>query len=327
MNALPKAIERMAREADQAEAALQAQMSATVEVPVFAPAPASQPAPTEPPQGVAPAPAPTEPVAPTPAPVAEPWEQRYKSLQGLFNRTTAELQASNKTLESQTVQLREEVSRLMQAQARAQEKPPERAPVEPKDVENFGSDMIEMVQRYAERVFQGLATQFGQEIGSVKARVDAIEQAVTGVSQRTDLNLEQQFYATLTALVPNWETVNATQPWLDWLSETDPVYGVPRQAALDAAFKALDPQRTANVFRAHLQSIKVTTPESLVNQTAPTSVAPSAPQPPAPRPIITQKFVETFYNDVARGRYVKREDERQRIEAEINSAAAEGRIR
>lgn len=37
--------------------------------------------------------------------------------------------------------------------------------------------------------------------------------------------------------------------------------------------------------------------------------------------------VTAFYNDVARGKYAGREREQERIEALINQALAEGRIR
>jgi hypothetical protein len=41
---------------------------------------------------------------------------------------------------------------------------------------------------------------------------------------------------------------------------------------------------------------------------------------------MSQKAVQTFYNDLAKGRYRGREAEAERIENEINQAAAEGRI-
>ena len=53
----------------------------------------------------------------------------------------------------------------------------------------------------------------------------------------------------------------------------------------------------------------------------------SFPQAQAAPKVVSAKFVEKFYNDMAKGRYVGREDEAAHIEAEIQTAAAAGLIR
>jgi hypothetical protein len=143
------------------------------------------------------------------------------------------------------------------------------------------------------------------------------------------VTLEQQFYAALKGLVPDWEQVNTNDNWLQWLAETDPVYGMPRQAALDNGRKNLDVQRVANVFNAFKAAHPVKQQDSLASQVAPTTVASPAPVTPVAtqKPILAAKFIEKFYSDQAKGRYVGREAEMNRLEAEINQAAAEGRIR
>lgn len=316
--ALPKAIQRQAEEAAAAEAALSQQVQPT-EVVMTDP---SQLTPANDPQSAAPQP--VEPPPPAPAP-AEDWQQKYKSLQGMFAQKTGELQAQNRQYESQLSQMQKQIEVLMQA--RKQDEAKEKPAADPKDVENFGADLIEMVQRYAERVFQSMATQFGGKATELDGRVAALEQQVTGVAQRTNSTLEQQFYATLNTLVPDWEQVNQDQRWLSWLAETDPVYGAARQAALDAAHQQMDVQRVANVFKAFKSAHPVKPQSSLANQVAPNGAAASAPAPAGARPILTSKFVEKFYGDVAKGRYLGREAEAAQIEAEINQAAAEGRIR
>lgn len=326
---LPKAIEREARQAqaaqEQLQLSLQAQEAATapavdqtqvqaVEVPT--PAPTQQAAPAAPVQEVQKDPEQT-------------WEQRYRSLQGHSNRVMAELNAANKARESEAAQLRQQVEQLtlLVQKSQAPDKPAEKPAADPRDVENFGAEMIEMVQRYAERVFQSLGAQFGARIEALEKHVKGIEHGVTSVSERTDATLKEQFWVTLATLVPDWEAINASDGWLNWLSEIDPVYGVARQAALEAAFNALSAERVANVFRAYLQTVKTPKPESLENQLAPTSVAPALPSAPAPAPVVTQKFVENFYNDVARGKYAKTPELAAQIEADIQRAAREGRIR
>jgi hypothetical protein len=126
--------------------------------------------------------------------------------------------------------------------------------------------------------------------------------------------------------VSDWQQVNTAERWLRWLEQIDPVYGVPRQAALDAAFNRLDAKRVVAIFKQFKAETRSVAP-SLESQVQPSSGgAAAAPTAPAPRPMLSSKFVTTFFNDVAKGRYRGREQEAQRLEAEIDLAAAEGRI-
>lgn len=318
--ALPKAIQRQADEAAAAEAVIAQQVQQASEVVVTDPSqlkPANE-QPSAPPAVETQAP-------PPPAPPAEDWQQKYRSLQGMFAQKTSELQSQNKQYESQLALLQQQIQAL--SQTRAQEEAKAKAEADPKDVENFGADMVDMVQRYAERVFQSMATQFGAKVADFETRLKTLEQQVTGVSDRTNLTLEQQFYATLKSLVPDWENINKDERWLAWLADVDPVYGAPRQAALDAAHQKFDVERVANVFKAFKASAPAKPQSSLANQVAPSGAAATAPIAPPAKQVLSSKFVEKFYNDLAKGRYVGREAEAASIEAEINTAAAEGRIR
>lgn len=243
----------------------------------------------------------------------------------MFAQKTGELQSQNRQYESQLSQMQKQIDAL--SQTRKQDEQKANATADPKDVENFGADLIEMVQRYAERVFQGMADQFGGKAAELDSRLAALEQQVTGVATRTNTNLEQQFYATLNTLVPDWEQVNQDSRWLAWLADIDSVYGAPRQAALDDAHQRMDVQRVANVFKAFKAAHPVKQQSSMANQVAPNGAAASSPVGPATKPILSTKFVEKFYNALAKGQYAGRETEAAQIEAEINTAAAEGRIR
>lgn len=319
--ALPKSVQRQLDEANVAEAAIAQELANAPQV-LTDPSQlnSANDAPSAP-QQLIDQPNPSNP-APQPT---EDWQQKYKSLQGMFAQKTGELQAQSKVYESQMANMQAQLAALQQT--RTQEEVKERKAADPKDIENFGADMVEMVQRYAERMFQDVAGQFGQKASEMDARISALEQQVTGVSNRTEFTLEQQFYAALNGLVPDWEKVNKDTRWLEWLAETDPVYGAQRQMALDVARKNLDAQRVANVFNAFKAAYPAKVQDSLANQVAPNGAASPAPIAPASKPIVSARLVEKFYSDVSKGRYVGREAEAARAELEINQAAAEGRIR
>lgn len=331
MSALPKAIQRQVDAAAQAEAAIAQAQADAADVLVTDPAQlvAANAEGGATPQdiGSSPAPAPAPAATPAPAP-AEDWQQKYRSLQGLFAQKSGELQGQIKLYESQFAQMQQQIDAL--SRARPPEKVDQTNPkiaVDPADDENFGADYVEMTQRYAAEVFRQMAAPFNKSLVELDARLKALEGSVTGVKESTARSLQQQFYATLKEIVPDWETINTDQRWLEWLGEQDPVYGVARQAALDAAHKAGDATRVAAIFQAFRKAHPDNPKPSLANQVAPNGAAAPAPVAAPAKQILSAKFVEKFYRDIARGAYNGKDAEVARIEAEINQAAAEGRIR
>jgi len=251
------------------------------------------------------------------------WESRYKSLQGLFNKEVPTLQN----------QVRELTQRLQEVEkAKVQEAQPKdtKPSVDPKDVENFGGDLVEMVQRVAQNILGGMAAKVDGTLNGMAQRIAALEQVVQGTTQTVAYTAEQTFFAQLSKAVPDWEAVNGDQRFLAWLGEVDPVLGANRQVALDSAQKALDARRVAaifNAFKSTLPKEPAKQSNAVEKQISPSSVAAAAPQGKPEKPVLTQKQISDFYRDVAIGKYNGRAAEEARIEKMINEAMAEGRVR
>lgn len=276
-----------------------------------------QPAPKEvEPQPQAAAPAPT-------APQPDPWEHKYKTLQGRYNSDVPKLQAQVSELKTQ---LETAIAKLEEvAKPAVQEKKPV---ADPQDVEAFGQDLVDMVQRVAERMFGGAAAEFQRQAAVFEQRLAKLEGALKGTTETVAMTAEQAFFDRLTKLVPNWEEINVNQAFLAWLAEVDPVYGQPRQAALDAAQQSLNSERAANVFKAFMATQPQAPKTNPVDkQVSPKAAASAAPTATDNKPIITQAQIKAFYDDVARGLYRGRQQEMQQVEAKINAAIAEGRVR
>lgn len=278
--------------------------------------------------GTPPAPEPTP--APAPAPVAAPttpqtpeatWEHKYKTLQGMHNRNMEAFRQRAEALEAQVASL----SQQLEA-ARKPSTPPAPPEDTTKDAEVFGTDLVDMVKRVVNSAFGGLAQQFNE-------RLSAVESHLQGTTQVVARTAEDQFLARLSAQVPDYEQVNQDADFLAWLAEVDPIYGLPRQAALTAAADARDANRVAGIFLAFKATqtpppapTPVPTPAaSLERQVAPRAGA-SAPAAPSTKPVYTSAQVDAFYRDVRRGVYRGREADAQRIEDQFNEALAEGRI-
>jgi hypothetical protein len=301
---LPKSVQR---ELDAAEA-LQAQLVAPTPAAMETPEAHAQPVVTAPP--------------PAPAPSDE-WEHKYRSLQGKYSAEVPSLMAKNKSLEAQVTALAQQVQALATAQQQA--KPPEKPVIDPRDVEQFGADLVEMVKRNSEASIIAARREFAEAASALDKRVAALEGSVSGVVEESAQTKEQRFYKELEEKVPDWRQINETPTWLRWLDVVDPVYGVPRQVALTAAHERLDYDRVIGIFKLFKEQVAV--PPTLENQVAPrtTNTAPPTTVPGQPK-FITSREIEKFYRDQARGVYASNPAEEARIAAEIDAAAAEGRV-
>lgn len=280
---------------------------------------------------------PAAPVPPTQAPAVasqpnpeeeETYQARYNALKGMYNKQVPELQQQVRDL---TARLDQAVKRLETPAPAATPTQPPAPTADPQDIEAFGEDLVNMVKRTAERMYGGAARTVETTLTKLHERLTELERRLEGTTQTATNAAELAFFDRLTKLVPNWEEINEDDRFKAWCLEVDPVYGVPRQRALAVAQNDMNADRVAAVLRAYLGTTTPTPPQRQVppveNQVSPRAVASAPPPAPANKPVITAKQVDTFYRDVAQGRYRGREPEQQRIEQVINDALAEGRIR
>lgn len=318
---LPKAIRQQVEQAAAIEATWQTPQ---------APEPAVEQTPAPEVEQVAPVETqPTEAVQQTPvSPPAPPqvdWEHRFKTLNGIYKQEVA--RAVNEQTQQATQrmqQLEEELKALRESKTQ------QPAVADPKDVEQFGIDLVEMVRRNADVAIKNAVD---QAMGSLNGRLAKLEGMLTGTSEAVVQNAEALFTTKLTALVPNWEAINQSQEWLNWLGEVDPVYGLPRQAALDNAANAKSAERVAAIFKSFLATITPPAKKAqqrnseLESQVAPAKSGSMEVSTQTQVAYITEKDIKQFYEDVRRGRYRGREVDQAKREAEIDQAIAAGHIR
>jgi hypothetical protein len=288
------------------------------------------PPPEAPPADPAPQPPPApEPPAPPAAPPVD-WEQRYNSLQGKYN---AEVPA----LHTQIKDLTDKVTTLIE-QSKAP--PPEPAPATPapvltdKDREAFGEDLIDVIERAAKEIAGRQTAPLLAEIEKLRATTSTVEKQVTTVADAQAGDQKSKFFSEFSGLVPDWQDVNTNQAFLNWCGELHPLTGAPRQALLDAAFEALDATRVAALFNQWKQDAGVSTPvadttrtSELESQIAPTAAGTTAPVQPQADRTWTGSQISKFYDDITKGMYRGKDAERMAIEAEIDRAIIDGRVR
>lgn len=290
--------------------------------------PPSQPAvaPAQPPEGVAEVP----PVGAQP--VGENWEHKFKVLQGKYTSETRRAREEIGTLRT-TVNNLAATRNVPQA---AQPPAPQAAPQTPKEralavgisekeLDEYGPELVDMIMRVATNLN---APQIRQ-LADAQRQLGSMVQTSVQNSQRSS---REMLYDQLLDQVPDWEDVNNSSEFLDWLAEDDIFSGQTRKVGLMQAFEGNDTRRVIQIFRAFKaedERARSTTRVPAVN--AVTLIAPGTPggssapaQPGSSGEMIHEREIADFFNAVRMGK-IKGEARNAR-EAVINLAVSQGRV-
>jgi hypothetical protein len=259
------------------------------------------------------------------------WEQKYKTLQGMYNADVPRMKAENRELLSRVSNMEQ----LLSTMSAPQEMPAvDSEPlITDKDVEEYG-DSIGVMRRAAK-----------EEVATANARVASLEQTVkqlqasvvpqvNQITQRQAHNTEQTFWADLSSKVPQWNDINNDADFQSWLLEIDPLTGISRQVYLEDAQQNLDAPRVANFFNSWpgansvpvAQTNRKASSDQLEKQVAPGRGRSASSAVPSEGQTYSPADIEQFFTSVRKGKYRGREEERGRIERDIFAAQREGRI-
>ena len=283
-------------------------------------------------QNAAPAtPAPEQkPAAPTSEETAE---QRYRTLQGMYNADTARMRAETQHLNARIAQLEGLLSSISSQPAPAAAAAPQEKLITDQDVAEYGEsiDVMRRVTREETAAYQRKIAELEHTLRQVQTNVlPRVEQVV----QRQAVSAEQSFWSDLTRSVPEWRQINDDQRFHSWLLEVDQLTGFNRQTSLEQAQRALDVDRVAAFFRAwrdqggqeSAQPTRDAAADELSRQVQPGRARSSGAPTEKQAATYTTRDISKFFDDVRRGVYRGREAERDRIERDIFAAQRENRI-
>jgi len=255
----------------------------------------------------------------------EKWAHKYHTLKGMYDAEVPRLHSQVREMQTQIQQLIADKAAV--EATKVEQKQVVESLITEQDKEAFGPDLIDLIERATESKVGTLRereAQLVQEIKELKGQLGS-------VSERQVVSDKDRFLVGLGQQVSDWETLNVDQGFLAWLQQVDPVYGVPRQAALSNAYESLDVIRVANIFKAYKQTLPQAPAQSRAKQELQRQVAPTrtrsttTPSDNVNDKIFTNQDIEQFYNDWRRGFYD--EQEAADMEKQIHTAIAEGRIR
>lgn len=327
--ALPKAVQQQVEEADRLIAEFNGEKTGEQNPPETDPPGENQAPPnlqndppSEPPEPIS-----TE-TKPTPEPVPDSkWEAKYHTLKGMYDAEVPRLHAQVREL---TTQVQTLIADLERAKVQSVQEPSKvESLITEQDKEAFGPDLINLIERATESKVATLKTREAELVNEIKQ----LKSQLGNVSERQVVSDKDRFLNGLASQVPDWEVLNVDQGFLTWLQEVDPVYGLPRQAALTNAYEALDSNRVATIFKAYKALIEPKQPpqqqrnqQELQRQVAPTRSRSTTPPADAQNTkIYSQQEITQFYDEWRRG-FIDNDDA-VRIEKEIHAAVAEGRVR
>jgi hypothetical protein len=287
--------------------------------------------------------------AAAPQPVQAPmndWEQRYNTLQGKYNTEMPELRGQLRAMQDMLANMQ---THMRQPEPRAPEttferpaptyqrpQPPPIREIPKEDVDNYGSDLIDGVGRWAEARFAPLLQEIDRRLLSVEG----------GNQQLANYTAQKSVDAMLTQAVPDWDQVNHDPNFILWLDQVDMLSGRKRKELIDEAYGAGNAPRTIAFFRAYKNEQTVVNPNGQGTRPVQTGNIPAdrlpladlvvpgrgqsvtAPAPGAPEQRIwTAADIAAFNRQKQQGRWIGREAEAARIEADYMRAPLEGRFR
>lgn len=260
------------------------------------------------------------------------WEARYWAMKGRFDQTS-----------TQTRDLRERIVHLENLLADMETPAPVTMPaaqpprelkfITDKDREDYGPEMIDLIERAA----RGIAE---TRINEQQAKIVELERQLGTVGQVVAKDATQKVLDQLDEKLPQWRGLNTAPEFLQWADLPDVYSGVKRIQLMRQAFEQHNAPRVLAFFKGYLAEQSAasapatngSTPPPIVptvrleDLAAPGRVRPTTPPTESDRPVITGAQIKQFYEDVRRGRYNGREAEQKAIEAQIFQAQREGRL-
>lgn len=262
----------------------------------------------------------------------ESFEQKYKTLQGMFDSQVTQVHAQNRDLAQRVDQLQQLLATMESAPSAEPAVPTEPVSLLSDEEKDEYGESIDIMRKVSQEVsgshkqqIQALTEQVQQLQGALVPRVEHLAQQQTQTA-------EQNFWAELSSAVPSWREINDNQEFQTWLLEVDPLSGMPRQTFLEDAQRNMDARRVAGFFTSWpggtplAQNTGSASASELERQVAP-GKGRSGPAPAGNEAkTYTKEDITKFFDDVRFGKFKGKEQERDAIERDIFAAQQEGRI-
>ncbi len=267
-------------------------------------------------------------------PKPDEYEQRYKTLQGKYNKEVPVLASQLAQINSQLAAVQAELAAVKSGQVTRPDKLASTLAALDNDpkIQHIKETLPDLYDAVALLV-TNVETQANAAIEKLSNRVDTQEATVVKTQQ-------ERFWDDLDKFNKDWETIQRTPDFAVWIAQTDRYTGVPRRNLLLDASGKFDSGRTIAFFEDYLAdqapTDDTTRPPVPIMPSSPKNTPPIVPKtvggkkPVDPGTKTTEYInaseVSAFYNDLQRNKYLGREAESDRLQAKYDLATVQGRI-
>jgi len=259
-------------------------------------------------------------------------EQKYKTLQGMYNAEIPRLNADKRDLTDRISNLEQLLGSVSPAPTAEQQIPEPVNLITDQDREDYG-DSIDVMRRVSK-----------EESNTSNQRIAQLEQVIqqlqSNVIPRVDMvanqqaqSNEQAFWSDLSTMAPEWQDINNDPDFQTWLLDTDPLTGISRQTYLEDAQSNFDSRRVANFFSSWADTHGIpqarttaSTASQLEKQVSPGRGKNTSTLAGTNTKTYTPDTIKTFFDQVREGYYKGNDSERAKIERDIFAAQQDGRI-
>lgn len=269
---------------------------------------------------------------------SEDFKQKYQTLQGMYNTDVPKLRQQNADLEQRLRNMEELLAGMGSGESTQSTSLEVKSGsiVTEDDISEYG-DSIEVMRRVSQEELRPLIA----KLGSIESALNNLNREVVPKVNRVYTTqaqtAEQQFWGKINAEIPNWKSINNNDDFITWLYAADPVSGKVRQDLLDDAQHKGDAARVIHIFKAWMGETgydddsetdiaHANSSSELEAQVAPGRGRSSSPKGKGEKPVFSRLQIQTFYNDIAKGKFKGRDADRKKIEADIFEAQRDGRV-
>ena len=285
------------------------------------------------------------PQAPQPQ-TQEDWEHQFRSLKGRYDRDADE----KRRLNQQIVDMQRLMAQIGPPPNASEGSgvrfntapPPPGKRVTQKEVDEYGQELMDVMGRRAAEVYEPILQQVMGELQQVKRQVGGVQNSVV-------FDARVKMYDDLAREVPNWDAVNNSPQFAQWLDQVDPISRKQRRNFLNEAHNSNQTGQVVDIFRSFLSTLApngpangqgqapgngagysqstASTPQfDLMAYAAPGRAKTGQTTVPPEKPVFSATDISQFYRDKTAGKYAGRETDADAIERAMIEAGKEGRV-
>ena len=283
--------------------------------------------------------------APAPGPATQPsdMEHQLRSMQGRLNkeaedrrRMAAQLTDTQRLLAQLSVAPSTPPAATEGSGVRFGAPPKPGKLVTDKERAEYGDELLDVIARRAQETYEPIINQLTGELNQIKQQVGSVRSTAA-------FDTQVKMYEVLAREVPNWDAINNSAAFAQWLDQLDPYTGTLRRNLLLTAHNTNATNRVVAIFRGFLADDgasqfrpAIVDPQpgqgnnpprvDLAKFAAPGKAKPGQTQVPVEKPIFNAADIPQFYRDKTAGKYAGREAEADALERALFEAGKEGRI-